>query len=119
MLKNLNIGDKKDFCKVLQGEIAEPQISRRFLENKLIMQVLCSTIEDFNFEEKATIYLYCIIDMPVEEITKMTSLSEIHVLSTLIMYFERLTFKLKVFEKALGESSDKISVGELLLKIGV
>jgi len=80
--------------------ITMPKIPKTFIENPTIRQALYLTINDFNFEEQAVIYLYCFIELSIREIVILTELSTLHVVGSLILYSERLGFKVNVFKTA-------------------
>jgi len=95
-------------------DISIPKIPRAFIENAPICQVLCTTIEEFNFEEKTVIYQYCFVKLKVSEIAKLTELSPLHIVSTLTLFSERLAFKLGVFKKAVFyDVDDLVSMQEM------
>lgn len=105
---------KKNFRRAFKKEVPMPKIPRQFLDAPLIAQVLASTINEFNFEEQTIIYLYCTVGLPIKEVVHMTELSESYVASTLVLFKERLSFKLNVFETTIeGAAPDKVSVREL------
>lgn len=97
----------------LQQEIVIPKIPSQFLNNPLISQVLASTLQEFNFEEQAAIFLYCVIDLPIKEISEKIELSILYVTSTLVLFSEKLSFKLGVFEGAVSNVGSKVSIKEL------
>jgi len=95
-------------------DILIPKIPRVFIENAPICQVLYTTIEEFNFEEKTVIYQYCFVKLSVDEIAELTELSNLYVISTLTLFSERLAFKLGVFKNAITYSTnDMVSVQEM------
>jgi len=78
--------------------------------------VLSHTIESFGCEEQEAIYVYCILDLPVSDIAKLTELSPNHVANTLMLYSERLAAKLSIFKRAVPyNESDMLPVSEMLL----
>jgi len=90
------------------------KIPKTFINHPLISQVLRLTVHEFNAEEQAIIYLYCLIKLPVNEIAELTELSSSHVASILELYFEKLAFKLNVFKKAVHyDTTELVSVGEM------
>ena len=92
-----------------------PKVPRVFVEYPKIKHELCHTIEEFNFEEKEAIYLYSILNLPISEIAEITALSRTHVMGVLILYSERLRFKLGVFKKAISyNANDLLPVSEVL-----
>lgn len=100
--------------KLLPTDIKMPKIPTAFVKNSPIDQVLCLTIDEFNFEEQSVIYLYCFINLSVSEITALTKLSTLHVVSILSLYSERLASKLRVFKKAVPyDTADTVSVKEM------
>jgi len=90
-----------------------PKIPKRFLNDPLISTILASTIQEFNFEEQTVIYLYCSVNLSVEEIKDATELPILYITSTLILFAERLCFKLGVFEEAIYDTNNRVSVNEL------
>jgi len=99
---------------LLSEGINMPQIPKAFMENSLISQVLRLTINEFNYEEKMIIFLYCFVKLPINEIAALTKLTPFRVVSTLVLYSERLEFKLDVFKKAVPyDTTNLISVGEM------
>jgi len=91
-----------------------PKIPKVFIEHPRVKYELRDTIEAFNVEEQEAICLYCLLDMPISEITEATELSQTHVVSVLILYSERLKFKLGVFKKAMPyNASDLLSISEM------
>jgi len=90
-------------------------IPRAFIENESIGQVLRLTIDEFNFEERTVIYLYYFAHLPIDKITDITKLSAPYVVSTLVMYCEKLVLKMDIFKKGVPyDASDCISIGEML-----
>ena len=91
------------------------QIPRAFTESPKILQVLETTLYQFNYEEQSAIYLYHVSKTPIKEIAELTKLKQGHVKCTLALYLNRLELKLNVFEQAVSYNpSDTVSVGELL-----
>jgi len=73
------------------------------------------TVSEFNFEERAAIYLYCLAKLPISEIVTATDLSTLHVISTLILYSEKLISKLSLFKEAVPyDANDLVPVREML-----
>jgi len=96
-------------CSDLSSQnISMPKIPRAFISNPHVCRVLYSTIEEFNFEEKTVIYLYCFAKLTVDEIADLTELSALYIVSTLTLYSERMSFKLGVFERAVHHSTDDL-----------
>lgn len=94
--------------------ITMPKIPKAFIDNYPVSQILYLTINEFNSEEQAVIYLYCMIKLPISEITDLTELSHLHIISTLLLYSEKLAFKLGIFEKAVPHNINEfVSVGEM------
>jgi len=92
-----------------------PKIPKDFIKRPSIAQVLQQTINEFNYEEKKAIYLYCFINLPLAEIAEQTELSVPHVECALTLYSEKLAFKLGVFKKAVPYNADDLlSIEEML-----
>jgi len=99
----------------LSGQVAIPQIPRAFIKNDRINQVLHLTVNEFNYEEKTVIHLYCLVNLSIEEIAALTKLSPTYVKSTLVLYSEKLAFKLEVFKKAVAhDATDLVPIAEVL-----
>lgn len=99
----------------LPTDVTIPKIPRTFLKNFLISQVLYTTIDGFNFEEQNVIFLYCFVSLPISEIAALAELSEVHVVSILTLYSERLRFKLDIFKKSVPyDTADVVSVRDML-----
>jgi len=95
-------------------QITIQKIPRAFITDAKINQVLYLTIEDFNYEEKIIIYLYYFAELDISEIADMTEIPKWYVTSTLVLYYERLSFKLNVFKKAvLYDVTDLVSIREM------
>ena len=98
----------------LHRRIKMPKVPKIYIEHPKVKHELRDTIEFFSIEEQEAIYLYCFSDMPVCEIMKKTELSQTHVVGVLILYSERLKFKLRVFKKAMPyNASDLLPIGEM------
>jgi len=99
---------------ILSKNVDMPKIPKEFVENSPIIQVLQETINEFNCEEKSIIYLYCFISLSVNEIATLSELSTSYVVSTLVLYSEKLAFKLDVFKKAVPyDDIDLVPIQEL------
>lgn len=95
-------------------EIVMPKIPMQLFSNSSVAMVLCSTINEFNFEEQTAIYLYCADNFPVNKIVAMTELPTLYVASTLRMFAERLSFKLSVFERTIAaDNCEKVPIKQL------
>jgi len=79
--------------------ISIPKIPTVFIRNTLIAQVISSTIDEFNFEEQDVIFAYCCENMPVKEAASLAGVSMRYAIATLVMFSEKLSFKIRVFEK--------------------
>ena len=64
-----------------------------------IAQVLFSTIDEFNFEEQAIIFLCCHVKLAIEGIVNLTKMPTLYTISTLLIFSEKLAFKLGIFEQ--------------------
>ena len=82
-----------------------PQIPKDLLNNPSIAQVLLATVEEFYHEEKSAIYMYCLAEMSVREIARLTEQPIPYVMAVLRMYAYRLAFKVDVFEKILKKGT--------------
>jgi len=90
------------------------KIPRAFITDTQINQVLRLTIEEFNYEEKIIIYLHCLAELDISKIADLTEISRWYVKSTLVLYYERLSFKLNVFKKAVPyDITDLVSIQEM------
>ena len=56
----------------LQTQLTTLQIPKDFLDHSRISQVLHHIIHEFNHEEQATIFLYYLVEMSVDEIAALT-----------------------------------------------
>jgi len=84
------------------------------MENQSIGQVLHVTIDEFNLEERMVIYLYYFVQLPIDKIADITKLSAPYVVSTLVMYCEKLVLKLDIFKKAVPyDDANLLSIGEM------
>jgi len=98
----------------LPKKVAMPTIPRPLMNHNCIRQVLYLTIDDFNYEEKRIIYLYCIVELSIGNIVKLTKLSALYVIGTLLLYSERLAFKLGVFNKTISyDVTDLATIKEM------
>ena len=77
-----------------------PKIPKEFLANVKIGAVLRHTITEFNYEEKQAICYYHLVTQSISEVAVFTGLPVSHVIGTLLVYAERLTYKLDVFKTA-------------------
>jgi len=102
---------KKGLVKVLltKNQIEMPNVPKAFIHHPKVRQVLCHTIEEFNFEEQMAIYLYGVLDLPINEIAISTELSQDRIICVLMLYAERLAYKVDVFKKAVPYNSDEIA----------
>ena len=100
--------------------VAMPQIPRVLIKNEKISQVLYATAEEFYFEERAVIYLYCLVGFNIEEIAKLTKLPTFYIISTLVLYSQRLVSKLDIFQMAIPYNpTDMAPVCEMLEVVGL
>jgi len=96
-------------------QIKMPKIPRAFIDHAKISQVLYFTINEFNYEERVIIYLYCLVGFPISKIASLTELSSLYIVSALTLFSEKLVFKLTIFKKAVKyDADDLISIGEML-----
>ena len=100
----------------LPWSLKMPEIPRAFINHEKVKHVLCSTIEDFDYEEQQAIYFFCFMGLPTKAISKAVKLTETHVVSVIGLYAERLASKLCLFKKALPyNADDMLQVSEILL----
>jgi len=64
------------------------------------MQVLCATVEEFSHDEQQAIYYHYYMGLSPTTIAKVIWLTEMHVVSVLGLYVERLTAKINLFKTA-------------------
>jgi len=109
-------GGVNTLCQAVQARNQRSKIiPKAFIEHRSIGQVLHLTIDEFNFEERTVIYLYYFAHLPIDKITDITKLSTPYVVSTLVMYCEKLALKTDIFKKAVPyDDADLISIGEML-----
>jgi len=95
-------------------QIAIQKIPRVFITNTRINQVLRLTIDEFSYEEKIIIYLYYLVELDINEIVSLTEIPRLYVISTLVLYYERLSFKLNVFKKSVSyDMTDLVPIQEM------
>jgi len=83
------------------------------------MQVLCATVDEFDHQEQQAIYYHHYLNLPPQTIAQVVELTEMHVISVLGLYAERLVCKINLFKRAkLGEGDDVMQVSDLLLPWG-
>jgi len=100
--------------KCLLQQITIQKIPRAFIADAQINQVLSLTVDEFNYEEKIIIYLYCLAELDIGEISSLAEVPRWYVMSTLVLYYERLSFKLNVFKKAVSyDVTDLVSIREM------
>jgi len=100
--------------KCILKQITIQKIPRAFIADAQINQVLSLTVDEFNYEEKIIIYLYCFAELDISEIADLTEVPRWYVMSTLVLYYERLSFKLNVFKKAVPyDVTDLVSIQEM------
>jgi len=103
-----------------QHQISQHQnkfiVPRTFIQDCGTKNVLGDIINDFNFEEKQAIYYYFGTDCAsIDEISKVTELSQNHTLSVLNLYWERLSLKLDFFKKIIHyDQDDLLLISDLL-----
>ena len=89
-------------------------IPKQFTTHPKISLVLHYTVEEFNFEEQAIIYLYYLANTPIEEIAHNTALSSLYVTSTITLYAQRLDQKVQLFKRAVAYNpQDLITTAEM------
>lgn len=94
--------------------IRMPKIPEPFLDNARIASALYFTIEEFDFQEKALIFLYCYIGMTIYEVAALTKLAVSYVESILTVYAFRLKQRVDVFRKAAHcHKAKQVSVYEM------
>ncbi|MCL2365309.1 MAG: hypothetical protein FWC71_11700 [Defluviitaleaceae bacterium] len=81
--------------------LPKPQIPESFSFHPKIMEVLYATVEDFNCEEQQAIYFHYYMALSPCTISKTLELTELHVISALCLYAERLICRIDLFKRAL------------------
>lgn len=100
---------------MLEQYVKMPKVPNAFLKSYLVNKALCLVIDGFTAEEQTVIYLYCVGKQPISEIVNLTELTFPHVISILMLYSEKLAFKIDIFKKALSyDANELVSVGEML-----
>ena len=95
--------------------IEMPKIPSIFIKKTQIGSVLSATINEFVYEEKQVIFLYCVTEMAIEDIAALTELPVPYIVSILTVYAERLVFKLDVFKKAISYNpAEMATVADLI-----
>jgi len=93
-----------------------PKVPRAFMNRAEIKRILCHTAAEFGFEEQQALYFYCLLDVPINEISEKVGLSQNHVASVLGLYTERLTNQLNLFKRTMPyDPKDVLPVSEILL----
>ena len=117
MKKGISQAKKKSAITSCTADVAMPLIPKQFLDDLPIAKILASTINEYEMEEQAAIYLYCTIDLPIKDIAIMTALDELPVRDTLLRFSKNLSFKLETFKKIKkikrASQRDKVSIREL------
>lgn len=94
-----------------------PEIPRAFIENAKISYVLLHTIEGFGREEQQAIGCFYYLDLPIEEISKLTELTENHISSVVGLYSERLESKINLFKKCVPyDADDMLQINDILFR---
>lgn len=101
-------------CKI---PIDMPKIPRALIGHARIKEVLCLTEKEFNVEEQLVIFLYCVVKLPIREISDMVGLSSMHVSGTLLLFSEKLRHKINIFKMALSYDEADITDIEEILEI--
>ena len=95
-----------------------PHIPRAFMARPKINQALRLTVEHFSYEDQSIIYLYCLVNLNLTDISALTQRPMGHVKRTLSAYLGELNFKLGLFKKAIpydpDDPADLLDVGGLL-----
>jgi len=108
------VHNHRNAYKTFADEIVLPLIPKCFLDDPSIAQILASTINEFEFEEKVAIYLFCTTNLSINEIATITELFEFSTKKALLRFVESLSVKLSIFEDdEKSSSSDKAFVREL------
>lgn len=98
----------------LPKKVSTLKIPRSFISHSKISSVLLLTINEFNYEEQSVIYLYYLVKLPISEIATFTELTVMHVISTLVLYSEKLAARLSIFKKVLSyDENDMVSIKEM------
>jgi len=113
--KRKNLRGRMEVLLIME-KVKMPEIPMAFIRHSQVRHVLSHTVERFDFEEQIAIYLYCILELPIDEIAISTELSENHIVSVLTLYVERLSFKLDLFKKAVPYNADELAhISEMLV----
>jgi len=98
-----------------------PKIPRTFINHDRVRLLLYHLVDEFDYEERQALYFYCYLDdVSVSEIAEKVELSQLHVLSVLTLYSERLTSKLNFLKKAVPyDANDLLPVSEILVEQSV
>jgi len=92
-------------------------IPRAFIEHAKVKHVILHTIEYFDREEQQAIGYFYLSDLSVNDISKMTELTENHILNAMGLYSERLEAKIKVFKKCIPyDAQDMLHVSDILFQ---
>ena len=95
--------------------VCMPKIPSAFLAHDKIKYVLHHTIQEFNFEEQQAIRFYCVLGLPISELTLATGLTPTCILSVLTLFAERLRWRLNVFMQAIPTNpNDSLPVSDML-----
>lgn len=94
-----------------------PEIPRAFIEHAKVKHVLLHTIECFDREEQQAIGCFYYSDLPIEEISKLTELTENHILNVIGLYSERLESRINVFKKCMPyDATDMLQISDILFQ---
>lgn len=94
-----------------------PQIPRAFIEHAKVKHVLLHTIEYFDREEQQAIGCFYYSDLSINDISKVTELSENHILSVINLYSERLEARINVFKKCVPyDANDMLQISDILFQ---
>ena len=113
-MTNNNKQSKQSYA--LPRQLKKCIIPKAFIHEESSKLFLCSLIENFNFEEKQAIYYCTIIDnASIEEVAKKIDLTPDHVIGVLLIYSERLKYKLNFFKKIIPyDEDDTMSLEDML-----
>ncbi|MCL2425353.1 MAG: hypothetical protein FWD05_03340 [Oscillospiraceae bacterium] len=100
----------------LPRQLKNCNIPKAFIQEESSKLFLCNLIENFNFEEKQAIYYCTVVDnASIDEIAKKIELTPEHVIGVLLIYSERLKYKLNFFKKIMPyDENDTIPLEEML-----
>ncbi|MCL2364965.1 MAG: hypothetical protein FWC71_09935 [Defluviitaleaceae bacterium] len=94
-----------------------PQIPCAFIQHDDVKFVLDDTLNQFHHDEKEAIFFHWVLGATVNDISKVTSLTPMHIVSALNLYAERLESKLCFFKKFVPhDNAQSLPASELLFE---